>query len=55
MTDETVTIIAFTLHSILFALILLFVFANPKLLDNSTYTNIMYVLLSTFLYMAVTI
>ena len=49
MTDETITIIAFTIHSILFALMLLFVLINPSLLDNSTYVNIMYILLSTLL------
>ena len=49
MTGETITIIAFTIHSVLFALMLLFVFANPSLLNNSTYVNIMYILLSTLL------
>lgn len=49
MTSETLNIIAFTIHSVLFALMLLFILVNPSFLNNSTYVNIMYILLSTLL------
>jgi len=49
MTDETFSIIAFTIHSILFVLMLVFISVNPSFLNNSTYVNILYILLSTLL------
>jgi uncharacterized membrane protein len=49
MTDGTICIIAFLVHSVLFAVALFFIFVNPSLLDNQNYMNIVYILLSTLL------
>jgi len=49
MANNTLCIIAFLVHSILFAVALFFAFVNPSLLNNQNYMNILYVLLSTLL------
>jgi len=49
MANCKLDIIAFLVHSILFAVALFFVFVNPSLLDNQNYMNILYILLSTLL------
>jgi len=49
MANDTLCIIAFLVHSILFAVALFFAFVNPSLLNNQNYMEILYVLLSTLL------
>ena len=47
--DETFDIIAFMIHAILFIIMVFFAFVNTSLLENQTYTDMLYILLSTLL------
>ena len=47
--SETLSIIAFLVHAVLFAVALLFAFADPALLHCNTYVDILFVLLSSLL------
>jgi len=49
MADSTLCIIAFLVHSVLFAVALFFAFVNPSLLNNQNYMEILYILLSSLL------
>jgi len=49
MANSTLCIIAFLVHSVLFAVALFFAFINPSLLKCENYMYILYVLLSTLL------
>jgi hypothetical protein len=49
MTNETLTIIAFLIHSVLFAVFLFLAVINPELFKCQNYMNILYILLSTLL------
>ena len=49
MTDQTFNIIAFLIHSILFAVFLFLAVVNPELFKCQNYMNILYILLSTLL------
>ena len=46
---STMQIIAFLVHAVLFAYALLLAVAYPNLLDNQTYTYILYTLLASLL------
>ncbi len=49
MANETLTIIAFLVHSVLFAVFLFLAVVNPELFKCQNYMNILYILLSTLL------
>jgi len=49
MADQTLTIIAFLIHSVLFAIFLFLAVINPQLFKCQNYMNILYILLSTLL------
>lgn len=49
MNNETLSIIAFLVHSVLFAVFLFLAVVNPELLKCPNYMNIIYILLSTLL------
>jgi len=49
MANSTLCIIAFLVHSVLFAIALFFAFVNPSLLNNQNYMEILFILLSTLL------
>jgi len=49
MADQTFNIIAFLIHSVLFAVFLFLAVINPELFKCQNYMNILYILLSTLL------
>jgi len=49
MSDQTLNIIAFLVHSVLFAVFLFLAVVNPELFKCQNFMNILYILLSTLL------
>ncbi len=46
---STMSIIAFLIHSVIFILMIILAVANPFLLQNSNYINMLYIILGTLI------
>jgi uncharacterized membrane protein YccC len=49
MSEGDFSIITFTIHSIIFVLLMLGIFLNNNLLYSNTYVNIVYIILGTLI------